>query len=82
MSIPIVIHPDTKKLKVLGPSKETRLVIYTIWLPIREIQKSDNWKLAYFKFLKEGIFKILLEYNMLSNSVIVCFDEVEIVLKG
>lgn len=80
--MPIVFHPDTKKLKVLGPSKEKRLVIYNIWLPIRVIKKSDNWKLEYLKFLKEGIFQILLKYNMLSKSVIACFDEVEIALSA
>lgn len=66
----------TKELEIKGPEADEELVEYFIWLPYKAIKDSDNYRIAYINYLKEGILKVLRKYNFDLALVEVVFSKI------
>lgn len=59
----IVVDKNNNELKIKGPTKDSELVDFAIWLPYKKIKNSENYRLAYLDYVKQGVIKVLEKYK-------------------
>ncbi|MEM9889096.1 MAG: hypothetical protein AAF849_24680 [Bacteroidota bacterium] len=58
-----VLERKTKELEIKGPTVDSELVDFGIWLPYKKMKNSSNYRLSYFNYFCEGILTLLRKYD-------------------
>jgi len=59
----IILKRETKELQIKGPTADTELVDFAIWLPYKKIKNSSNYKISYLEYIQKGMLQIFKKYD-------------------
>jgi hypothetical protein len=77
LDIIAVLDRNTKELEVKGPTFDSKLVEFGIWLPYKKMKGDQNYRLSYFNHFCEGIFIILNRYNFDTQETKIAIDNLQ-----